>query len=100
MPRAFSARRGKKSVMSHSELFQKFTKPGVQGSPCRGLGCPQILLVLLSPAASKREKQVFSAATTEHNGVGEDEQGKDEDTERTFLALRERGRGYAVSRTT
>src|SRR6266498_6088620 len=28
--------------MSHPELLQKFPKPGVQGPPCRGLGCPQI----------------------------------------------------------
>jgi hypothetical protein len=26
----------RKLVMSHPELFQKFAKPGVQGSPCRG----------------------------------------------------------------
>src|SRR5215469_262945 len=27
--------------MSHHELLKKFLKPGVQGSPCRGVGGPQ-----------------------------------------------------------
>ena len=47
--------------MSHPGLLKKFAKPGVQGSPCRGVGCPHILLLLLSPpaAASKREKKGF-----------------------------------------
>jgi len=57
--------------MNHPELFQKFAKSGVQGSPCRGLGCPQILLFPLSPpvaASKKREKGFLGTPQTPAEG--------------------------------
>jgi hypothetical protein len=42
--------------MSHPELLKKVPKPGVQGSPCRGLGCPQIpFSSLFAPRLRRRE---------------------------------------------
>ena len=51
--------------MSHAELLQKFAKPGVQGLPCRGLGCPQSLISssLADGERVKREKKGFSGDT-------------------------------------
>ena len=52
--------------MSPAELLQKFAKHWVQGSPCRGLGCPQSLHLPSSLADSERakeEKKSFSGDT-------------------------------------
>ena len=54
--------------MSHRELLKKFSKPEVQGSPCRGLGCPQQHLLPLAPLAAGRKERtgVLALSPTEN----------------------------------
>jgi hypothetical protein len=42
--------------MSHPGLLKKAPKPGVQGSPCRGLGCPQKTLFSLFARRLRRRE--------------------------------------------
>ena len=59
--------------MSHPELLKKFVKPGVQGSPCRGLGCPQILFFFIFARRMRRrerEKKFLGTPQTPAEGRG------------------------------
>jgi hypothetical protein len=65
--------------MSHPELWKKFPKPGVQGSPCRGLGelaggkikSPKtfFLAFCTPPAAAQEGKEVFGGTTSPDKGL-------------------------------
>ena len=52
--------------MSHPELLKKFTKPGVQGSPCRGVGCPHLPLFFLSARRLRRREKEKTCVGTPH----------------------------------